>query len=150
MAEDYKGKKYTPEDYLSKDRLFRGFKKADLNEGSDRIELNAISFPDFSCNWSRFSEPKDIRIRENGRPTDGCFSFSVETSRFNDMATPCHDPLPENYSHTEIRQLKQDEPITFEPPKKRKLESNNWGKTKRQLYRQNIINHLKIELEATA
>ena len=30
------------------------------------------------------------------------------------MATPCHDPLPNNFSHTEVRQLKDDEPLSFD------------------------------------
>ena len=32
MAEDNRQKKYAPEDYLAKDRLFRGFKKADFSD----------------------------------------------------------------------------------------------------------------------
>jgi hypothetical protein len=114
------------------------------------LEANAISFPDFSCNWSRFSSPEDILNRENGLPKDGCFSFSVEIAQYKKMATPCHDPLLNNYSHTEVRQLKGNEDLDFEPPKNRKLKSNNWCKVKRIEYRQNIINNMKVEFEPRA
>jgi hypothetical protein len=143
-------KKYSPRDYLPHDKLYRGYRKNDLDDGEKSLCVNAISFPDFSCNWSRFSTPDKIRERENGKPTDGCYSFTVDVSRYNDMATPCHDPIfPQNYSHTEVRQLTSAETIDVEPPKQRKLTSNNWSKSKRLEYRQNIVNNLIIELEAT-
>lgn len=141
-------KKYTPSDFNADDRLYRGFKEEDLLPKTNDINVNSISFPDVSCNWSQFSFPKDIRKRENGSPTDGCYSFTVEVSRFESMATPCHDPIKDNYSHTEIRQLRSDENIYFEPPKGRqKMESHNWSKSKKLMYRKNIADHLVIELE---
>jgi hypothetical protein len=142
--------KYTPSDYAINDRLYRAYRLCDLNEGMAELEANAISFPDYSCNWGRFSKAQDILNREKGLPTDGCFSFSVEVAQFEKMATPCHDPLPNNFSHTEVRQLKDDEPLSFEPSKNRKLESYNWSKTNRRRYRQNIINNLKYEFRPTA
>jgi hypothetical protein len=66
------------------------------------------------------------------------------------MATTCHDPLENNYSHTEIRQLKTSESVFTEPPKNRKLESFNWSKSRRLEYRQNLAFHLEIEIEARA
>jgi hypothetical protein len=107
-------KKYTPSDYAINDRLYRAYRLCDLNEGMAELEANAISFPDYSCNWGRFSKAQDILNREKGLPTDGCFSFSVEVAQFEKMATPCHDPLPNNFSHTEVRQLKDDEPLSFD------------------------------------
>jgi len=142
--------KYTPSDYAVTDRLYRSYRLYELNEGKTELEANAISFPDYSCNWNRFSEARDILNREKGLPTDGCFSFTIAVAQFENMATPCHDPLPENYSHTEVRQLMEHEPLTFEPPKKRKLESHNWSKTRRRKYRQNIVNNLTVEFEPTA
>jgi len=109
--------------------------------------VNSIKFPDFSCNWSRLSEPEDIRDREKASPDDGCYSFSVEVSQFNKMATPCHDPFENNFSHTEIRQLKEDEDIDSEPPKKRKLKSNNWNKVEKLKYRSHILKNKKIEID---
>ncbi len=150
MAEGDFSTKYNPSNYKTNDRLYRSYRLSDLNEGIEKLELNTIRFPDFSCNWSRFSEPADIRQRKYGLPTDGCFSFSVDKAQYKEMATPCHDPLLENYSHTEVRQLTSEEPLTFEPPKRRKLSSHNWSKTKRLEYRQNIVNNMTIELEATA
>ncbi len=104
---------------------------SDLNDNLNELEFNVIRFPDFSVNWDRFSESKDILLRENGRVTDGCFSFTVEVAQYKKMATTCYDPLPSNDSHTEIRQLESDEPVTFEPPRERKLKSKNWSKAQR-------------------
>ncbi|KJR42779.1 hypothetical protein MCHI_001314 [Candidatus Magnetoovum chiemensis] len=150
MVKKLSARKYTPSDYSNDDKLYRGYRFDDVNDTADTIELNAISFPDFSCNWSRFSQPEDIKEREGGLRTDGCFSFTVETARYKEMATPCHDPLHENYSHTEVRQLKKDEKITHEPPKGRKLKNNNWSKANRMEYRQHIINSMTIEFKPTA
>jgi len=142
-------RKYSTRDFNADEKLYRGFNKKDLNEDTFLIQINSISFPDFSCNWSRFSTPDKIRERENGRPTDGCYSFTVEVSRYKKMATPCHDPDENNYSHTEVRLLKPDEDIFFEPPKKRKLKSR-WAKNNKLEYRQNIVENLIIEIEALA
>ncbi|MDI6792181.1 MAG: hypothetical protein QME81_04855 [bacterium] len=139
--------KYSPSDFYPNEKLYRSFNQSDLIPDTTEIGVHSIRFPDFSCNWSRFSKPADIRLRENINTTDGCYSFTVETSRFERMATPCHDPLDSNYAHVEVRQLKADESIEFEPPKNRKLRSNNWSKSRRLLYRQNIINDLTVEIK---
>jgi len=142
--------KYDPRDYSANEKLYRGYCRADLDEATNSLQVNAITFPDFSCNWSRFSTPEKIRERENGKLTDGCYAFTVEVSRYKDMATTCHDPIiSQNYSHTEVRQLTFTETIDFEPPKGRKLTSGNWSRSKRLEYRQNIINLLIVEFEAT-
>ncbi|MBF0458802.1 MAG: hypothetical protein HQK99_13010 [Nitrospirae bacterium] len=141
--------KYTPSDYNPDEKLYRGYQLEHVHEVSKTIKLGTVSFPDFSCNWSRFSQPADVKKREGGLMTDGCFSFTVETARFEEMATPCHDMLDNNYSHTEVRQLTKDEPITYEPPKKRKLKSFNWSRDNKGRYRQHIINNITIEFEPT-
>ncbi|MCP4137356.1 MAG: hypothetical protein GY754_40690 [bacterium] len=141
-------KKLKTSDFLNTDKLYHGFSKKDLDE-DNKLDLNTIRFPDFSCNWDRFSKPDHIHYRENGNRNDGCYSFTVEISRYKKIATPVHDPIKEpleNYSHAEIRQLKEDENILFEPPKNRKLKSKTL-KSKRLEYRQNIINNLLIEIE---
>jgi len=126
------------------DRLFHAFDHEDLEE-DDSIKLNTIRFPDFSCNWGRFSNPGDIRFRKNGRKTDGCYSFSVLTSRYNKWATPVHDPFCDfvypNYSHVEVRALFDGEDVLFEPEKKRKLTP----KPRRLEYRFNIKRSLRFE-----
>jgi hypothetical protein len=133
--------------FQSTDKLFRSFTKEDIDEILP-IRVDTIRFPDISCNWNRFSNPIDIRYRRNGKMTDGCYSFTVETSRYKKMATPVHDPIfdedYENFSHIEIRVLKEDEDILFEPPKSRNL-SNRARKLE---YRQNIANNLIIEIVA--
>jgi hypothetical protein len=141
---------FKPTDYRPEERLFVGYRKSDINEGTDKIEPNFFRFPDFSCNWERFSEAEDVRLRENGLPTDGSISFLVKTAQYEKMATPCHDPTPKVYAHSEIRQLTDSEPLTFEPPRNRKLKSNNWSKSRRQEYRQNLVNNHEIEIEPTA
>jgi hypothetical protein len=141
---------FKPSDFSPKERLFVGFRKGDINVGTCKIEPNFFRFPDFSCNWERFSKAEDVRIRENGLPTDVCISLLVKTVQFEKMATPCHDPLLNNYSHTEVRQLSDTEPLTFEPPKDRKLKSSNWSKSKRHLFRLYLVNNHAIEIDAIA
>lgn len=141
---------YTPSDYLSDDKLCHGYRLSEVDKETGKIDLAVIRFPDFSCNWSRFSNPEDIRRRERGLLTDGCFSFTVKTAQYENMATPCHDPLPDNYSHTEVRQLTQDEPTTYEPPKRRPLKNYNWCKINRRAYRLYILYNSTIEFEPTA
>jgi hypothetical protein len=150
MANFRNSLKFNPVDYLPEQKLFVGYRRSDINDGTNAIELNFFRFPDFSCQWERFSDPKDVRLRKNGQLTDGCISFQVWHSQYRKMATPCHDPSPEIYAHTEIRQLKDSESLTFEPPKNRKLESHNWSKTQRREYRQHLVNNHLVEIEAEA
>lgn len=129
-------------------KLYRKYDQEHLDE-KGVIKLERIRFPDMSCNWSEHSKPEDILLIENAMKTDGCYSFTVRTSRFNNIATPVHDPIDEgkiqNYAHTEVRVLKEGENINSEPHKKRKLKSPG----KKLAYKQNILNCLKIEFEAT-
>lgn len=140
-------KKLKTSDFKLTDSLFHGFTKKDLND-DDLLDLNTIRFPDFSCNWSRFSKPFHVRYRENGNKNDGCYSFTVDTSRYKNIATPVHDPILkpfENYSHVEVRLLKENEDIFSEPEKGRNMKSKT-AKSKRLEYRQNIVNNLTIEI----
>lgn len=145
--------KFKPSDFLPEEFLYRCFRLSDCDEETGDLEVNSIRFPDFSCNWSRFSSPVDIRHRNRGQITDGCYSFTVEQARYNEMATACHDPFPKtdrkNYAHTEVRQLKPDESVCFEPPKKRKLkkEKDGWSPSQRLDYRQHIASNLNREIE---
>ena len=129
------------------DKLFHSFDKDDLDE-DENFKLESVRFPDFSCNWSRFSFPNDILLGENAKPTDGCYSFTVSTSRYKKMTPPVHDPREHdrypNYSHVEVRELLDNEDIYFEPPKGRKLKTKA-AKSKRLEYRQNLLNSLYIE-----
>ncbi len=130
-------------------RLYRSYKVSDLDE-NNRIKLETIKFPDVSCNWSRFSKPWDIWYRENGNIKDGCYSFSIRTSRFETIANPVHDPLSkpdypdENYSHVEIRVMGTEKNFNYEPPKFKKLNSDS----KKFAYRQNIQRKLRINFSA--
>lgn len=145
------GRKKLPTTAFKDDeKLFRSFDKDYLDEDNN-LKLEAIRFPDISCNWSRFSFPKDILFIENAKPTNGCYSFTVSTSRYKEMATPVHDPIEHykypNYSHVEVRELQNGENVFFEPPKERKLKTKS-AKSKRLEYRQNLLKSLYIEFEA--
>ncbi len=141
-------KKLSNDEIKDEEKLYHGFNKNDLDD-NDNLSVATIGFPDFSCNWSKFSEPEDIRYRENGSKTDGCYSILVKISRYKSYATPVHDPLAqplENYSHIEVRELYDGESVYFEPPKNRKKKKS--GKSRRLKYRQNILNNLNIILKA--
>jgi hypothetical protein len=148
--------KYSPCDFRPTERIFRGFRLSDVENGSEEIKANSIRFPDFSCNWERFSRPKDVKKRAGGLKTDGCYSFRIETSRYNKMATTCHDPNPiedpKNYAHVEVRQLLPTENVFDEPPKKRELkkEKEGWSPSLKLQYRQNIVFNLTIEIAPIA
>ena len=136
------------ENFQPHDKLYRGFGINDLSDNNS-INVETIRFPDFSCNWGRYSYPEDVRIRKNGKSTDGCYSFNVKTSRYKKIATPVHDPIKdfeyENYSHVEVRELYGNEDILYEPPKYRKKKSS---KKRRLEYRKNLSLNATIELEA--
>jgi hypothetical protein len=130
------------------DKLYHGFSVEDLDD-LDNIKIETIRFPDFSCNWARFSIAADVRLRENGQPTDGAYAFTVETARYKSLATPVHDPLRrpvENYAHVEVRELQEEESVLEAPPKNRKKKKS--GKSRRLEYRQNLLNQLSVELPA--
>jgi hypothetical protein len=137
--------------FQDNDKLYHSYKKEDLGDDG-RIKQETIRFPDFSCNWSQFSEPKDVLYRNDSSKTDGCYSFTVIVSRFNNIATPVHDPIDEgeyqNYAHVEIRLLKRGEDIFSEPPKKRKIKAEFYKSLRRE-YRFNICWSYMVEFEPT-
>src|SRR3990172_6339279 len=110
-------------DFAADDRLHRGFCLADLDDAGD-IYLASFESRDLSCNWSRFASAGDIRHRERGRDSDGCYSITVRIARHQNLATPCHDPIRnvqhENYAHVEIRWLLPGESVLDAPPHRRK------------------------------
>ncbi len=138
------------QEFLLDHHLYRSFQLDDYDFSQDIIKIETLAFPDLSCNWSKYSFPQDVRYRNNGRTTDGCYSFSVEASRFNKVATPVHDPQddPEfpNYSHVEVRALRKDDPPGFLPPKGRKLPRSP---AKKLAYRTHICNMSTIKIMAT-
>jgi len=129
------------------DKLYHGFALDDLD--GNHIKIETIRFPDFSCNWARFSQPSDVRFRENGRPDEGAYAFAIVTARYNCIATAVHDPLrvpKENYSHVEVRELIEGESVHDEPPRNRKPKSKK-SKKRRLEYRQNLLNSLDVVLQ---
>ena len=148
--------KYSPADFNPSEFIYHGFRQEDIEQVTGEIKANTIRFPDFSCNWQRFSKPKDVKKRAGGLVTDGCYAFTIDISRYRQMATACHDPNPEtdpkNYAHVEIRQLLPEESVFTEPPKKRKLikQKQGWSNSQRLEYRQNIVYNLNRIFEPTA
>jgi hypothetical protein len=138
--------RYKPSDFEPSERLFRGFQLSNIVAETGEIDTDSIKFPDFSCNWERFSKPEDVKRRAGGRETDGCYAFTVEVARYLNMATVCHDPMPDNYAHVEVRSLRPGESVDYEPPKKRKFRPES----KKFEYRQNIIYNLQRLIEPTA
>lgn len=122
-------------------------------EDAETLKLETLQAPDLSCNSADYSEPKDVRYRENGLPTDGCYSFSLVTVRFDSMANAVHAPLcdedPENYSHVELRSLRDGEAITFEPEANRTRSKSKGAKRRRLAWRVNLRNMLRFEVNAT-
>jgi len=147
-------KKQPSGSFKDPDKLFHGFSKPDLDENY-KLRLETIRFPDFSCNWDRFSIMSDVRLRSKGNLSDGCFSINVSQYRFQNTATPVHEPIcfdkdkgqPPNFSHVEVRLLKDGEAIHLEPPKNRKLDSKT-EKKRRLEYRHFILQSIKVELDA--
>lgn len=134
--------------FEAEEKLYHGFSVEDLDD-LDNIKIETIRFPDFSCNWSRFSIAADVRLRENGQLTDGAYAFTIETARYKSFATPVHDPLRrpvENYAHVEVRELIEGESVLEAPPKNRRKRKS--AKSRRLEYRQNLLNRLSIELPA--
>jgi hypothetical protein len=142
--------KFKPAGFLLDDKLYVAFDTDDTDPVNGDLIIERIRFPDFSCNWSRFSIPSDVRVRPYGQPDDGCYSFTVEVARYKELATTVHDPVCEptyeNYAHVEIREVLPDESVYSEPPRDRKLSSK--GRKKLRLeYRLNILNRRTIELQ---
>lgn len=139
-------KKLHTSDFRDEESLYRGFSREDLDDAG-LIKLDSIRFPDFSCNWSRFSRPFHIRYRQNGDMNDGCYSFPVRAARYKNLANVVHDPLDDidypNYAHVEVRRLLDGDTTDFEPPKNRKWKG---AKSLKLEYRQNIVNNHSIEL----
>lgn len=140
--------KFVPADFSSDERLYRGFKIDELDEAGV-VDANTLRLPDLSCNWSRFSEPEDIRHRMAGCEKDGCYSLSVENARYDEFATACHSPICgemiENYSHVELREIYDDETIHTEPPQGREKRKNRTAKAMRLAWRTHIVNNITVE-----
>lgn len=135
--------------FLETEKLYHSYDLSDYDFIEDSIKLETIRFPDFSCNWGKYSEPADVRHRENGNKSDGCYSFTVKTSKYKSYAAPAHDPLDDleypNYSHTEIRLVKESHRNNFVsiPPKK-----SDVGKIQKAEYRQYLANSIHFDIRA--
>lgn len=97
-------------DFAVKEHLYRRCPATELDPGdSERLFPDQISFyPDWSVNRGKFSEPKDVL-------SPNFWSWGVAVFQVKDIPSPCttggnvtyhweaqHQPLEENYPHTEI------------------------------------------------
>ena len=129
------------------DGLYMAFSNQELDEnGIIRTEL--FRLPDMSCNWSRFSQPIDVRYRKDGRVTDGALAIRVGEVKFDEFAIPVHDPLcnesPENYSHCEVRSIPGNLKAGDEPPKDAKKRKSSSEKQRRAAWRRHLVLHCSI------
>ena len=53
--------------FTEDDQLYRSYTFEEYDFLEDLIKTETVKFPDFSCNWNRYSEPVDVRYRLNGR-----------------------------------------------------------------------------------
>lgn len=137
-------------DFLDSDCLYRSFKLNDFDNFEGSIKIAHITSPEYSCNWSRYSRPEDVKHRKNSNCSEGCYSLTVEVVKFGETAKPIHDPVEEadyeNYAHVDVRWLKKDEGMDAMPeagrryPKSKKLKME---------YRNHIVNNLKILFKPT-
>lgn len=93
--------------------LFHRCKKDDVKAG--RLLPDAISYKNTSCNWSKYCWPWDVIFEHPGQGIAMFFvrhlPTNLPTHRDEFMKEysykPAHDPLEDNYSHTEIRTFKE-------------------------------------------
>lgn len=132
------------------DKLYRSFDLDDYDETEDTIKTESIRRSDLSCNWDKYSIPSDIQYIENGSPYAGCYSLTVEVSKYKNIAMPVHVPrehdIYPNYSHAEIRACL----ATEEDAKKEGIPhgGRKFRKSMQLDYRQNIANKSIIEFMA--
>jgi hypothetical protein len=79
----------------------------------DRLLPQAIRFPDFSVNRSKYSEPEDVLIPAYSNWGISAFKVGdLPPEQQTDSTTPVyswqvvHDPIEDNYSHSEVRSYK--------------------------------------------
>lgn len=111
------GRPVDPE-FASDERLYRRVVRSDHVGADGYITPAGIPFPDLSVNRGKYSKAEDVLI---GHPT----AVAIAAARVGDIPAriddhefaPVHDPLPENYSHTEIRAFVDGEHVRRKPPK---------------------------------
>ena len=112
LPERLKQKKRPPvQEFDTKERLFQRFDE--LITDRPYIYPNQVRFPEFSVNRERFSEPDDVLLPDY---LDwGIVSFKIEdipgkrvigegtSGETTYSFVAVHVPIPDNYSHSEIR-----------------------------------------------
>lgn len=92
------------------ERLYRRLRVIDVDlEG--RIEPTSLESPDFSVNRGKYSEPADVILSDSSH---GIASFTVadvpesllSAEEIEFQFSVEHDPLDDNYSHSEVRSYK--------------------------------------------
>lgn len=139
------------ENFEDTEKLYHGYLNNELDENG-YLKLETLRFPDFSCNWSKFSRPYDIWYRmPNFSKDEGCWYITVAHAKFENIALPVHDPIDgktkeanENYSHTELRATRTTDRLNEEPPRNRRINNSK----KKLEYRTHIRKNCKVCLFA--
>lgn len=95
--------------------LYKRCRKVDVDEG--HLAAESIRFPDFSVNRAKYSDPEDVLLPDYEGWGVAEFQVKDVPARvpMEELTQPpaveytfsvVHDPLDDNYSHTEVRALK--------------------------------------------
>ncbi|MCP4662813.1 MAG: hypothetical protein GY856_46060 [bacterium] len=108
-------------------------------DSDGRIEPTSLASPDFSVNRAKYSEPDDVVLSQ---PNCGIASFTVadvpelllskEDVEYRFSVE--HDPLADNYSHSEVRSYERW----------RRLAPKKPPKAIRTLFRLTLVSKMKI------
>jgi hypothetical protein len=104
------------------EHLYRRLRALDVDPDG-RIEPTSLESPDFSVNRSKYSEPEDVILPH---PSCGIASFTVvdvpepfrSAENIEYLFSLEHDPLEDNYAHSEIRSYKNRQRLAPRKPPK--------------------------------
>ncbi len=118
--------------------LYRRLRVTDVDPDG-RIEPTSLRSPDFSVNRAKYSEPDDVVLFQ---PNCGIASFTVadvpelllSKEKVEYRFSVEHDPLADNYSHSEVRSYVGS----------RRLAPRKPPKAIRTLFRLTLVSKMKI------
>ncbi|MDZ4820637.1 MAG: hypothetical protein SGJ20_16860 [Planctomycetota bacterium] len=137
------------DDFQSNEKLF--FRcKAEWIDQNGRIRLAHVRAPDQSVNREKFSKRYDVLLPIDDTSSPKLIYWGVASVDVQDVPTHGvstgglifsftveHDPLENNYGHTELRAYKNN---------KREMKSDNINKAVRKEYRAKLAERTRIEI----
>lgn len=105
------------QEFTPQERLFRRVTRYQLIDSDGYVLPPGVPLPDLSVNREKYSQPEDVLI---GHPD----AVAIAAAVVSDIPTaisghefrPVHDPEEENYSHTEVRALRDGKRLERKPP----------------------------------